>query len=87
MVEKIISQYVNKITKNDILEFAKKKDIILDNDEVDFIFCEIKNNWKAIIFGDPSIVFNKLKNKTTLQKYGQIEQLYYEFKEKYRAYL
>ena len=87
MVEKVISQYINKITKKDVLDFAQKKDIELNNDELEFIFSKIKNNWKTIIFGDPSSIFEELKTKTSTQKYNQIEQLYYEFKKKYRAYL
>ena len=87
MLEKIISQYINKMTKKDIIEFAKKKDIILNNNEADFIFKEIKNNWKTIVFGDPSNIFKKLKDKTPPKKYKQIEDLFYEFKNKYRAYL
>ena len=87
MLEKMISGYIKKITKNDILDFAQKKNINLNNEELEFIFSKIKNNWKTIIFEGPSDIFEELKNKTSPQKYRQIEQLYYEFKKKYRAYL
>ena len=83
----MISQYINKITKEDIFKFAKDKGIYLNNDELEFVFSKIKNNWKTIVFGDPSNIFKELKTKTSIQKYNQIEQLYYEFKKKYRAYL
>lgn len=87
MIERIIFQYVNKITKQDILDFANKKRITLTDDELEFIFYQVKNNWKTIIFSNPSKIFNELSHKTTPQKYKQIEDLYFEFKNKYKNYL
>lgn len=86
MIEKFILNYIDKIKKEDIIDFGLKYNINLNNSETEFIFNNIKNNWRELIYGNPSSIFNELK-KISPSNYQKIEELYFEFKNKYKNYL
>ena len=50
MYNKIIENYLTKLTKDDITLFAFKNDIILSPNEVDYIYNIIKNKSPFIIY-------------------------------------
>ena len=78
----LISEYVNRMTKNDIVNFSLKQGIILDNNEIDIIYDYIKNNYKTIIYGNPTDILNEIKYKVKPLTYNKIENLYIKFKDK-----
>ena len=86
-MEKIISEYINKINIQDIIEFANKNNIYLNDYESNLIYNYIKNDWKTIIYGNYNRILNDLKNKIDNNKYNKIEQLFYKFKSKYQNLL
>lgn len=86
MIEKFIINYIDKLTKEDITSFGLKYDIILNNQETDFIYSNIKKNWRELIYGNPAPIFLELK-KISPSNYHKIEELYFEFKDKYKNYL
>ena len=43
MYENIIKNYVDKLTKEDIINYSKKEDIFLNDNEINVIYDEIKN--------------------------------------------
>ena len=86
MIEKFIINYIEKIKKEDIIDFGLKYNINLNNTETDFIYENIKKNWRELIYGNPTHIFNELK-KISPSNYQKIEELYIEFKNKYQNYL
>lgn len=78
----ILERYVNRLTKNHIIEFAKKQNITLLNNEIDIIYEYIKKYYKTIAFGDVTNIFKELKCKLSFNTYEKIEELYNIFKEK-----
>jgi len=87
MIEKLILNYVNKLTKEDIINFGIKNGITLNNEQTEYIFYRVKNNWRTIIYSNPTDIFNELKTKFDDNTYQKIKQLYFEFKNKYQHYL
>lgn len=87
MIEKLIVQYVDRLTSADIDDFARKNGIILDNDELDLIYYHIKHNWRTIVYGNPKPILEDLKTKVNNTSYQKIENLYVDFKNKYSSYL
>lgn len=87
MIEKLIVQYVDRLTSADIDDFARKNGIILDNDELDLIYYHIKHNWRTIVYGNPKPILEDLKTKVNNTSYQKIENLYVNFKNKYSSYL
>lgn len=86
MIEKFIINYIEKMKKEDIIDFGLKYNINLNNTETDFIYENIKKNWRELVYGNPTPIFNKLK-KISPSNYQKIEELYIEFKNKYKSYL
>ncbi len=86
MIEKFIINYIDKLSTQDITDFATKYNIILNKNEIDFIYNNIKKNWRELIYGNPTPIFIELK-KISPSNYKKIEELYFEFKDKYKNYL
>lgn len=87
MKDKLIKNYINKLTKSDIISFALKNDITLSDLEVDYIFYIIKNKYQEIMYGNPDNLFKELKNKTNPDNYNKIIKLFYIYKDKYQSFL
>lgn len=83
MYEYLIGEYVNnKLTEQDINNFALKKNIHLTEDEIRTIYVYIKNYWKEFYKGDPTELFIELKEKLNKETYDTIIKLYEEYKNK-----
>ena len=87
MIEKLIGEYVNRMTLNDVKNFAKENSINLKNKEAELIFQYIKNDWHTLVYGNPRPILDEIKNKMDLDTYHKAEKLYIHFKEKYQNYL
>lgn len=87
MIEKLIIQYVDRMTLSDIDDFARKNGIVLNKDEIDLVYHHIKNNWRTIVYGNPKPILEDLKSKFDNLTYQKIEHLYVQFKNKYSNYL
>ena len=75
MKERIIKSYIKFITKDDILNYTKNNNIILNNQELDTIYYEIKNNYEKIL-NNPGEELNNIKNKVSNNTYNKIYELY-----------
>lgn len=87
MKERIVKSYVDKLTINDIKNFGYQNDIILSDNEYNYLLNMIKNNWYIIVFGNPNNLFNELKNNVSDNNYKKIMSLYQIYKNKYINYL
>lgn len=87
MIEKLIVQYIDRLTSADIDDFARKNGIVLDSDELDLVYYHVKNNWRTVIYGNPKPILEDLRSKVNDLTYQKIENLYVEFKNKYSSYL
>ena len=86
MKDYIIKKYIDKITNNNIYEFALKNNIILNNEELNEIHKLINIYWNDILKNNDDILL-KIKDKFDNNKYEQIKKLYYEYKNKYINYI
>lgn len=87
MNEFLIKNYIQRLTLEDINNFAKKHGIDLNEDELKLIEQHIRKDWHTIIYGNPRPILDNLKNKLKNNEYQKIENLYVEFKNKYKNYL
>lgn len=87
MFSKMIENYINKLTKNDIIYFAKKENIVLNNNELEIIYDYIKNDYKILLYGDSTSIFNNLKSRINPTSYQKIIILFDKYKRKYKKYL
>jgi len=78
----LVSEYVKRLTKEDIIKFSTSQGIILDNNELDTIYNYIKKHYKTFIYGNPRPILDELKTKVKPMTYNKIENLYSQFKDK-----
>jgi hypothetical protein len=83
MKEKLISEYVNRMTIDDVLNFATQNGVSLNNEELNIIYEYAKKQWRTIVFGNPRKILDDLKVKINPISYQKIESLYVYFKNKY----
>ena len=79
----IIDLYVSNLRKEDISVFGQKNDIILSDNELDFIYNFIKNNYKEVIKNKDTFNLNSYKDNFSEENFIKIEQLL----KKYISYL
>lgn len=87
MILRFIEKNVNSLSKDDIKTISKNENIILNDKEIDIIYYYIKNEYKTLIYGDSSSIFNDLKSRINPTSYSQIKSLYDFYKDKYKNYL
>ena len=87
MFSRIIENYINNLTKKDIIDFSNKENIILDNSELDYIYKIIKTEYKTILYDDSTDIFNNIKSRINPTSYNKIKKLFDSYKEKYKKYL
>ena len=87
MVDKLISQYVSRMTVDDVFSFASSYGFSLSKKEADLIFDTIKKDWRTIVYGNPRGILDELKISLDPFTYQKMEELYIHFKNKYQNYL
>ena len=75
MKEKLIKSYITHLTKDDIIMYAKKNNIILNNNEIDIIYNNIKNNTDELL-SNPLNVLKNYKNDLSNETYNKLYELY-----------
>ena len=78
----LITEYIKKLTKEDILRYGIKQDIILTKDELNLIYNYVKNRYQDI-FNNPLEITNEIKDKVRNNVYNKILELY----DKYKYYI
>lgn len=79
-MEYIIREYVNKLTENDIYNYALKNGIELTNEEIKVIYMYIKNYWQVFYREDATYLLDELKDKLKNNTYEKICELYKKYK-------
>lgn len=76
----IIQKYIQKITKQDIITFAKNQGTDLTTAETDIIYYYIKNRYRDFFNGNDQGILLEIKNKVSPTTYAKIEELYHTYK-------
>ena len=82
MKDFLIKEYINRITYDDIKEFALKEGITLDKEEINIIYQYIKKYYKTFIYGNPRGLLDEIKEQVKPLTYQKIEHLYTYYKDK-----
>lgn len=87
MIKKFIQKHIEKLTIQDIYEFALKNGVSLKENEAQIIYSHIQNDWEELIFHDHNHILQAEKNTLERATYEKIEELIILFKNKYKNYL
>ena len=76
----MITEYINKLKKEDINNYAQKQGIKLDKEELDIVYNYIKTNYKNIIYYTIEKTLSEIKYKVKPLTYIKIEELITKYK-------
>lgn len=79
----IINMYINKLTREDINNFALKKGAKLSNEELDFTYIFVKKNWMNIVKNPSLFDIDRYKNHYSDENFIKIKQVFNEYLQKY----
>ena len=83
MNEYIIGEYIKKLNLNDILDYAKKKNVTISECDAIILLSYAKKYYKEFINNNPTDILNEIKNKINPTTYKEVYKLYIENKMKY----
>ncbi len=76
----ILYKYIDKIKKEDIVNFGIKEGIVIKQDELDLIYNYIKNDYERII-NKPMDILIEIKDKVSSKLYQKLLELYDKYKD------
>ena len=83
----IIEKYMNRLTIEDVNNFALSKNCTLSQEELNFTYLFIKKNWKDIL-GNPSVFdINRYKSNYSPENFEKIKRVYQEYYQKFARFL
>ena len=75
----LIYEYINRLRKEDILNYCNRKNIFISNNELDIIYSYIKNDYKRF-FNNPEDIIKEIKNKLSSNTFNELMKLYDKYK-------
>lgn len=79
MKKMLVMKYVSTLTKNDILNFAKNNNIVVNESEVDIIYNAIKKDSNIILSNEFYTYITKYKNVLSKEVYDKILELAHQY--------
>ncbi len=86
-MHKLIKQYIDKLTINNINDFAEKNNCFLNKNELNLLYDCIKVHYLDILKGNDSYVIETLRSNLTEENFDKVINLYNLYKSKYKNYL
>ena len=71
----LIEKYIMKLTKDDINNFALKKNITLSEDELDFTYSFIKKNYQEMLKNPHLFDIDRYQNKYHGDNFNKIKKV------------
>lgn len=81
---RLISDYINRMTKDDLRKIALSQGIILDDYEVDNIYDYVKNNYKKYLYTKINYedILDDLKSMLSSSNFDKVMDIYTKYKDK-----
>lgn len=76
----LITSYVNKMQKEDIINFAKKNNLVVSEAEIDFVYSFIKSHHQEVLKNPESFDITLYKNQFSNENYQFIKNLIDKYK-------
>lgn len=83
----LIERFINRMTLEDVNNFALKNGITLNSDELSFTYNFIKKNYKEMLLNPNLFDINKYQNFYSKENFSKIAKVYQEYFNKYSLYL
>ena len=70
--------YIDKLTKQDIINYINKNKLSVTNNEIDLIYNSVKQDY-IIILNNPINYLNNIKDKLSISTYNKLLELYTKY--------
>lgn len=81
----LIKRYVEKMTKEDVKNFALSKEIHLCDEELDFVYIFIKKNWEQVIKSPNMLNLDRYKDHFNPDNFIKIKKLFNEYSSRFKG--
>ena len=83
----IIERYMNMLKKEDVNNFAIKKNVFLSESELDFTYEFLKKNWQDILKNPNVFDINRYKNQFSEENFYKVKKIFDEYYQKFRSFI
>lgn len=83
----IIARYMQNLRKDEVDAFAKKNQVFLNSQELDFTYQYVKSNWQEILKNPYQLNLERYKSNFTEENYQKIQKLIPLYIQKYAKFL
>lgn len=83
----IIERFMNKLTIDDVNQFATKNEVFLSSEELEFTYNFVKKNWQTILANPNTLNIERYQNMYSEENFIKIKKLLREYSIKYKNYL
>ena len=85
-MKSLIKNYVDKLTTQNLREFAIKNDINLNQIELEYLLNLVQNNFEDILVNEDKYL-NLVQNNINYEAFIKVKELYLYYKNRYKGYL
>ena len=82
----LIKNYINKLSIDNLREFALKNNITLTDTELKYLLTLVKDNFDDILINEDKYL-NMLKENIDINEFEKIKELFLYYKNRYKGYL
>lgn len=82
----LIKNYINKLSINNLREFALKNNINLTDIELEYLLTLVKENFDDILANENKYL-NMVKDNINPNEFEKIKELFLYYKNRYKGYL
>ena len=86
MFYKMLENYIKNLTKDEVVFWGFKNDIILKPEEADYIYKIIKTDYQKLLGNNYLEVFENAKERINEKSLKKIYNLFLDYREKYKYY-
>ena len=83
----LIERFMNRLTIEDVNNFALKNNVNLSNDELEFTYSFVKKNWQNVLANPNSLNLERYRHMYSEENFLKIQKLFREYSIKYKNYL
>ncbi len=85
-MKNLIKNYVDKLTIDNLREFAIKNDINLNQNELEYLLNLVQNNFEDILINEDKYL-NLVQNNINSEEFIKVKELFLYYKNRYKGYL
>jgi len=85
-MKSLIKNYVDKLTIDNLREFAVKNDINLNQNELEYLLNLVQNNFEDILINEDKYL-NLVQNNINSEAFVKVKELFLYYKNRYKGYL